>query len=174
VRESLVRAVVCSWPKALRTTVVLVLVVVWSLGLAAQQPPDAKTGNPTPGTPQPAPPNLADRITLSGCVQAVGGDAAGPAAAIDSNGPSAARFVLVKAERLHIVPPDTGTSAEATSAPGGTYRLSAIDSQLSPFVGTKVEISGEVVRLPGSPGDRTEKTPVLQVEFIQKLSPTCP
>jgi hypothetical protein len=149
--------------------------------LPAQQPSGAQTGNPTPGTPQPEPPTLADRITLTGCLQAAGADVSGRAKA-DSNTPSDARFVLVQAERLLIVPADTGTSAVAASAAGGTYRLKALDSQLSPFVGTKVEISGEVVPLPlptplpapPSTGVGSGKTPVLQVEFVQKLAPTCP
>ncbi|MEP7309784.1 MAG: hypothetical protein ABJA98_30110 [Acidobacteriota bacterium] len=170
-RERLSRAFVISWPKALRTTIVLV--AAWTLGLSAQQPPGSKTGNPTPGTPQPDPPNLADRITVTGCVQAVpqpGGRAAAP---IDSNSPSDARFVLVKAARSSVVPPDTGTSAVAATAASDRYRLSALDSQLSPFVGTRVEISGEISPSTSASGDK-DGTPVLQVEFVQKLSPTCP
>jgi hypothetical protein len=134
-------------------------------------PPGSKTGNPTPGTPQPDPPNLADRITLTGCVQA----AVSPGARGGKNpsDPSDSRFVLTKAERKNVVPPDTGTSAVATTSTGPTYRLNAIDSQLSPFVGTKVEISGEV--LPSAPGggEGALTAPTLQVEFVQKLSETC-
>jgi len=38
------------------------------------------TGNPTPGTPQPDPPNLADRITLTGCVRWAAPDGRGSVA----------------------------------------------------------------------------------------------
>ena len=53
-------------------------------------------GNPTPGTAQPDPPNLADRITLTGCVQAAPGRSA---SAVDENTPSDTRFILTNAER---------------------------------------------------------------------------
>ena len=102
----------------------------------------------------------------------------GSRAGKDPNNPTDSRFVLLKAERKNtegrnIVPPDTGTSKAAGSSTGPTYRLSAIDSQLSPFTGTKVEISGEV--LPSAPegGAATGTAPTLQVEFVQKLSETC-
>jgi hypothetical protein len=166
------RVFVCSWPNAPR--ILIALLAAWTIGLAAQQPPGSKTGNPTPGTPHPEPPNLADRITLTGCVQAAAAQPGGrPIAAIDSNSPSDSRFLLVKAARVNVVPADTGTSAAASSAAGGTYRLNAIDSQLSPFVGTKVEISGEVLPPTSSAVDGSGKAPVLHVEFVQKLSPTC-
>ena len=171
VLRSLLRVFVFSWPKA--PQILIVLVAAWTIGLAAQQPPGSKTGNPTPGTPQPEPPNVADRITLTGCVQAASAQTGRrPVPALDSNSPSDSRFVLVKAERLSTVPADTGTSAASESAASSTYRLNAIDSQLSPFVGTKVEISGEVLP-PTSSGDGNGKAPVLQVEFVQKLSPAC-
>ena len=151
----------------------IVLVAASTIGLAAQQPPGSKTGNPTPGTPQPEPPNLADRITLTGCVQPAGVEnVPRPAAAIDANSPSDSRFVLVKAERISIVPPDTGTSAATASAASRTYRLHAIDSQLSPFVGTRVEISGEIVASPARESG-SAKAPTLQVEFVQKLASSC-
>jgi hypothetical protein len=72
------------------------------------------------------------------------------------------------------VPPDTGTSAAAAAAASSSYRLHASDSQLSPFVGTKVEISGEISPSTSASGDKNGTPPVLQVEFVQKLSPTCP
>ena len=151
----------------------IVLAATSTIGLAAQQPAGTKTGNPTPGTPQPEPPNLADRITLTGCVQAAGEQAAGrPAAAADPNNPSDARFVLMKAERKNVAPPDTGTSPSALKAASPTYRLRAIDSQLSPFVGTKVEISGEVLPSPATEAGAA-KAPTVQVEFVQKLASRC-
>src|SRR5262245_21297006 len=162
-----------------RGAVACALFVVGVIGASAQQqrpaaeqppplPPGTKTGNPTPGTPQPDPPNLADRITVVGCVQAADKKAPGTS---DSNDPSDARFVLAKAERRSNLPPGTGTSSAAASASGGTYRLRGIDSQLSPFVGARVEVSGEVV--PSAAPDTASKAPVLQIEFIQKIAASC-
>ena len=101
-------------------------------------------GNPTPGTPQPESPNAAERVTVTGCVQ-LAKDA--PKAA-DGNTVMDTRYVLTTAESPVKV----------------QYKLSAIESQLSPFAGTKVEISGE----PKTPGSN-----VLQVEFVQKLATSC-
>src|SRR5438132_1589844 len=126
--------------------ILVALVAMSAVGLAAQQPPPPpaglKTGNPTPGTPQPEPPNLAMRITVVGCVQATGNRSGGGAAA-NANTPSDARFVLTNAARTNVVPPGTGTATAGIESPDRIYRLHAIDSQLSPFVGAKVEISGE-------------------------------
>ena len=153
---------------------VVALLVAGTLAFAAQQPSGAKTGNPTPGTPQPEPPNLADRVTLTGCVQASAETGRGrDTASKDPNDPSELRFVLTKAERKNVAPAGTGTSNVAATSSSPSYRLRAIDSQLSPFVGTRVEISGEI--LPSAP--RTEgaasSVPILQVELVQKVAPSC-
>ena len=102
-------------------------------------------GNPTPGTPQPEPPNLADRVTATGCVQLAPAKDGKPAA-VDGNTVTDSRYVLTA----------VGDAGKIT------YRLEAIESQLSPFVGAKVEITGEK-----KPKD------VLLVEFAQKLSASC-
>jgi hypothetical protein len=123
-------------------------------------------GNPTPGTPQPDPPNLADRITLTGCVEV-----AKTSPVVDGNTVTDSKFQLTGAELVSRVPPDTGGSALASSPASRTYRLTVIESQLSPFVGVKVEISGEVLPRPG--GSPPAASPTLQVEFVQKLSASC-
>jgi hypothetical protein len=105
------------------------------------------SGNPTPGFAQPDPPNPAARVTLVGCLQAVGR----AATTADANTPSNARFELTKAERSQ----------------RKTYRLHGIDSQFSPFVGAKVEITGEIK------GPANAESPTLLVEFVQRLSPNC-
>ena len=64
------------------------------------------------------------------------------------------------------MPPDTGTSAAAAAAAATTYRLEALESQLSPFVNARVEISGEVKASADAP-------PVLLVEFVRKLAAKC-
>jgi hypothetical protein len=122
-------------------------------------------GNPTPGTPQPDPPNLADRITVTGCLQ--------PAPTIDAtstpdaNTPVDTRYVLARAQRVNRLPPGTGGSEAAKKANSRTYRLEGLDSQFSPFVNAKVEISGEI-----KPG-KSEAAPTLLVEFVQKIDARC-
>jgi hypothetical protein len=125
-------------------------------------------GNPTPGTEQPEPPNLADRVTLTGCLRAAPKTTITDTA--DANTPSDARFVLANAERLDRVPPGTGGAAAAAGVSSHSYRLTGIESQFSPFVGTKVEISGEIKAAASS---SATAAPTLIVEFIQKLAPTC-
>src|SRR5204862_573148 len=100
-------------------------------------------GNPTPGTPQPEPPNVAERVTVTGCIERVPRDA--KPAAVDGNTVMESRYVLMTVEQPSKV----------------KYRLAAIEGQLSPFAGAKVEISGE------------PKNGVLQVEFVQKLAASC-
>ena len=144
-------------------------------------------GNPTPGTEQPEAPNLADRITLTGCLQAAAvrrGDRAvalakaedaptastAPTAPIDANTPSDTRFVLANAERIDRVPAGTGGSPATASPSSRSYRLLGIESQFSPFVGTTVEISGEIK--PSVASD-AKPEPTLIVEFLQKLASRC-
>jgi len=123
-------------------------------------------GNPTPGTAQPEPPNLADRVTLTGCLQPSpksDGDSRP-----DSNTPVDTRYVLTSAQRVNRLPPGTGGSELAKQANSRTYRLEGLESQFSPFVNRKVEISGEV-----KPVTTDTTTPTLVVEFVQKLESRC-
>ena len=130
---------------------------------SAQAPGKPATGNPTPGTAQPDPPNLADRVTFTGCLQPV----ARAAAATDGNTPSNARFELTSAERVDRVPAGTGGSPATTGVSSKTYRLEGIESQFSPFVGAKVEISGEIKE------SASANPPTVIVEFVQKLAAKC-
>ena len=98
-------------------------------------------GNPTPGTPQPDPPNVAERVTVTGCIERVTKDAK----PVDGNTVFDSRYVLMTLQQPAAV----------------RYKLAAIESQLSPFAGAKVEISGE------------PKNGILQVEFVQKLAASC-
>src|SRR5262245_43932366 len=92
------------------------LILVATTGLFAQQlPPSLKTGNPTPGSAQPDPPDLTMRITLTGCVEVVA-RGRGAAETQDPNTPSASRFVLTMAERKSVVPVGTGTASAATGS----------------------------------------------------------
>ena len=149
----------------------LAFVGAWTLVAAAQvggKP--VRGGNPTPGTEQPAPPNLSDRVTMTGCLRPAPAGAAKASEPADSNTVTDARFQLMSAERVNRVPPGTGQSELAAKASGRTFRLEGIDSQFSPFVNTKVEISGEIKpRAEGTP----TAPPTLLVEFVQKLASTC-
>jgi len=124
-------------------------------------------GNPTPGTPQPDPPNLGDRITVTGCLQPTPKSAANSEAA-DPNTPTNTRFVLSGARRVDRLPAGTGGSPLAVSANSSSYRLEGIDSQFSPFVNARVEVSGEVK----APAEKSAP-PTLLAEFIQKTAATC-
>lgn len=128
-------------------------------------------GNPTPGTAQPDPPNLSDRITVTGCLQPAPKSAASDETP-DSNTPSNTRFVLSSAKRVDRLPPGTGGSALAANSNSASYRLEGIDSQFSPFMNARVEVSGEVKPAADKavPGNGA---PILLVEFIQKTGSTC-
>ena len=123
-------------------------------------------GNPTPGnaatrSAQPVRSSHGDRLPAarSEC---------GRSETPDPNTPSNARFVLSNAERVDRVPPGTGGSPLAVNANGSSYRLEEIDSQFSPFVGARVEVSGEV-----KPSADKTGAPTLLVEFVQKTAATC-
>ena len=93
------------------------------------------------------PPSVADRITATGCVQL----AKNAPKVSDGNAVLDSRYVLITADER----------------PKVQYKLAAIESQLSPFSGMKVEISGEpksTVRAGRG---------VLQVEFVRKLAARC-
>jgi hypothetical protein len=155
-----------------RTGCVLALAAALTIGVSAQGGGKTLKGNPTPGTAQPDPPSLADRITLTGCVQASPGRSA---SAADENTPSDTRFILTRAERKDVTPPGTGGSAAAASASGRAYRLEAIESQLSAFLGARVELSGEVKPRPAGVRGQGNGTsmPTVQVEFVQKIAGAC-
>jgi hypothetical protein len=124
-------------------------------------------GNPTPGTPQPDPPNLSDRITVTGCLEPAPKSSASSEAP-DPNTPNNARFVLSSAKRVDRLPAGTGGSPLAVNATSSSYRLEGIDSQFSPFVNARVEVSGEV-----KPSGEQTGAPTLLVEFVQKTAATC-
>ena len=131
------------------------------------------SGNPTPGTPQPDPPNLADRITLTGCVRWAAPDGRGSVPVRELNTPSTSTFILTDAVREARVPAGTGTSDAAKKSASRTYRLSALNSALVPFVGARVEISGEVEN--SAAREDASRAPVLTVGFVQRLAKTpCP
>jgi hypothetical protein len=133
----------------------VVAVLMLAVAGVAAQGRGALSGNPTPGTPQPAPPNLADRITVTGCVQFAAAQGRGAVPVDQLNAPSDAMFVLTDAVREGPV----------------RYRLSAINSALVPFVGSKVEMSGEVDSNPSPSG--SAQAPILHVGFARRIAKTC-
>jgi hypothetical protein len=145
------------------------LTALTTLGLSAQGT-GRLTGNPTPGTPQPDPPNLADRITLTGCVRWAAPAGRGSVAAQELNTLSTSTFVLANATRVMRVPAGTGTSEAAKKSANQTYRLEALNSALVPFAGARVEISGEIDDRP--PPDGALAPPILKVGFVQRLDKT--
>jgi hypothetical protein len=149
---------------------IAVLIAMTTMNSAAQVGGKLVSGgNPTPGTEQPTPPNLSDRITLSGCLREASKSSKTPA---DPNEPNDARFLLANAERVNRLPPGTGGSPLAAAATSRTYRLAGIDSQFSPFVGAKVELSGEI-KPPPPDSARNNTLPILIVEFVQRIDSVC-
>ena len=157
---------------------------LWTLGLAICLAASTLTlvaqgggkpvsgGNPTPGTAQPDPPDLSDRITVTGCLQqAPKISAAGETP--DSNTPSSLRYVLSSAKRVDRLPAGTGGSSLATNTNSGSYRLEGIESQFSPFVNARVEVSGEVKPAAADKAASGSSSPILLVEFIQKTAAAC-
>ena len=157
--------------KVTRTALVICLALTTLAGTAGAQStpqglprPATRAGNPTPGTPQPDPPNVDDRIAVTGCVQLAPGAGAPPASA--ATVPVSNRYLLKNARKGAVVPPDTGTSIAAAVTSADTYRLEAIESQLSPFVNARVELSGEI-KAAG------EATPIILVEYVRKTAAKC-
>jgi hypothetical protein len=147
----------------------IVVTILVTLPVAAdqQQPSGLKSGNPTPGTEQPVSPNPAERIGLTGCVELVS-QSGRASATVDPNAPTDARFLLTKPQRVLQPGAAAATSVRA-------YRLKGIGSQLLPFVGMKVYVSGQVEGTSPGASDRSSSSPspVLQVEFIRKTATTC-
>ena len=151
---------------------VVTIVCVTMVSLAAQGT-GRLTGNPTPGFTQPDPPRLADRITVTGCVRWATANGRGTVPTDELNAPSDSKFLLANVAREERVPPGTGTSDAAKQSTSRMYRLSALNSALVPFVGSRVEISGEVEDRP--PGDGGSQAPILKVGFVQRIPKTaCP
>jgi len=129
-------------------------------------------GNPTPGTQQPDPPNVSDRITVTGCLQPAPKSATNSDTP-DANTPSNTRFVLSNASRVDRLPQGTGGSQIAASTNSPSFRLEGIDSQFSPFVNARVEISGEVKPAAADKSASSNSAPILLVEFVQRTGSTC-
>lgn len=133
------------------------------------QAPARIRGNPTPGTAQPDMPKIADRIAVAGCVAR----ADGASAIFDGNTPSDTRYLLNGAKRLTRLPPGAGTSPAAAAASGERFRLAGIEGAISPFVGMRVEVSGQVETPSEEAAKAAPALPVLRVEFVKKIGSSC-
>jgi len=154
--------------------VVAASIVTATLSVLAQGGVKPMTGNPTPGTPQPEPPNFATRVTFSGCVQEVpraGG--AQPAGTVEPSEVNDSRFVLTNAVRVNRVPAGTGGSVPTARTSSRTYKLQGIEAQLAPFAGTKVEVSGEINPSASTSTGAGPTPPTLRVEFFEKIAASC-
>jgi hypothetical protein len=143
-------------PRAATIAAVAAIVALTAIA-SAQIGGKPATGNPTPGTPQPDPPNVVDRVTFVGCLQPAARRAEATA---DPNAPSSSRFELTNAE----------SASPSSNVASKTYRLEGIDSQFSPFVAAKVEITGEL-KPPSAAGQTAP--PTLLVEFVQRIAAKC-
>lgn len=153
----------------MRRALVCVGLTICVAGVSGQAPPPRLRGNPTPGTAQPEMPKLADRIAVTGCVTR----AEGAAATFDGNTPSDTRYLLNGAKRVTRVPPGAGTSPAAAASASERYRLAGIESAISPFVGMRVEASGQVEAPSEEAAKSTPVLPVLRVEFVKKIDSSC-
>ena len=151
----------------MRRALVCVGLTICVAGVSGQAPPRLR-GNPTPGTAQPDMPKLADRIAVTGCIARV----EGAAATFDGNTPSDMRYLLNGARRAARVPPGAGTSPAAASTTE-RYRLAGIEGAISPFVGMRVEVSGQVEAPSAEAAKSTPSLPVLRVEFVKKVAANC-
>ena len=134
-----------------------------------QGPPGCCGGIRRRARPSPSHPTPADRVTLTGCVAR----AEGAPATFDANTPSDNRYLLTGAKREKRVPAGTGTSPAAAAVTGDRFRLvghRSVDFAVRRHPRRGVRPGRDSVRR-GRQG--TPKLPVLRVEFVKKLAPSC-
>src|SRR5215475_8676982 len=161
-----------------------------TVAMHAQQPPGAAQP-PTPSTPpstapppatQPptsAPPaaatqDSANKITVTGCLQAAPGGPTGTTGA----SASAEKFVLT-----NITPNSNDAAGAKTTSTVRSYRLVANDEALAPHAGKKIEVTGtldnQASTSPGSSSASSASSasandaPRLIVESAKIIAPTC-
>ena len=127
------------------------------------------TGNPTPGTAQPDPPNVADRGDHRG-LSATGGSSSGGVPARGPNTPSNSRFELANAEPIERVPPGTGGSTALRpwrveqDLSSRRHRQSVLAIRRRRRSRSRARSSRQQARKP---------PPTLLVEFVQRLAAKC-
>jgi len=132
------------------------------------QPPNRTQGNPE-AKPTPA------TVTMIGCLERsrLDGSSATPGVVGTTGAAGDSGFILTK-----VVKPaeTTGPRAPLAATPGATYRLDADESQLSGYVGRKVEVAGAIVDRSAASSPSTSGSPnalKLKVETIKTIDMNC-
>jgi hypothetical protein len=159
-----------------------------TIAIAAQQPPPARppvpppspaTAPPSAQSPPATPSDSADKITVTGCLQAVPQGPTGTAGTADAKGGSSAgeKFMLT-----NVTPAAKEASAPATSV-AKTYRLIANEAALAPHIGKKLEVTGTLDGQTGAAGGAgsasagatgsAANAPKLALESGKIIAPSC-
>jgi len=166
---------------AIRSGICAAVLLTATMAMHAQQPP-ASPQTPTPSSPpsaapppasQPptaAPPpaatrDSANKITVTGCLQAAPDAPTGTTGAAGAAA-STEKFML------------TNVSSDASNDPAGakptssasSYRLVANEQALAPHTGKKIEVTGTVDSQASAPAS---EAPRLLVESGKVIAPTC-
>jgi hypothetical protein len=127
-------------------------------------PPPA-TQPPTAAPPSAATRDSANKITVTGCLQAAPDAPTGTAGAAGSTA-STEKFVLTNASSDAS---NDATSAKTTST-AHSYRLVANEQALAPHTGKKIEVTGTLDSQASTPAN---DAPRLLVESGKVIAPTC-
>lgn len=140
------------------------LVLGVSVGILAQDAPPAQPGQSAAGK----------KIMVIGCVNKAEPSATGTAGAAGAAAKDDTKFVLTKASAGETA--GTAGAAPPATAIASEYKLDGSDSQLTPHVGHKVEITGTVDEAKGpteAPAASAANAPKLKVVALKMVSPTC-
>src|SRR6516225_1818815 len=141
-----------------------------SLGAAAQTPSQT---TPTRSSSQSA----AKQVTVTGCVQRASASPAGATGTTGTAGASSSEpsFILTNASSgssSSAAPGATGTSGTPSS-----YRLEGDDAKLTPHIGHKVEITGELDSMPSSSApagsSSSASAPKLKIDTVRMVAASC-
>jgi hypothetical protein len=172
------------------------VVLVATVGVAAQEPSPQNPPQPAPQPPATAPATAqpqsdAQRVTVAGCLQAAPEGPVGTSgSAAPTPAPSPAPEVAAKPEGgsrpaklvlANAVPSPAEATANASNSAPRIYRLIANETALMPHVGKKVELSGTIENQTSpSPSASAESNdssaanaPQLRVEAGKVVAETC-
>jgi hypothetical protein len=142
-----------------------------SLGAAAQTPSQT---TPTRSSSQSA----AKQVTVTGCVQRASASPSGATGTTGTTGASSSAepsFILANASSGS--PSSAAPSATGTSGSASSYRLDGDDAKLTPHIGHKVEVTGEVESMPSSSApagsSSSASAPKLKVDTIRMVAASC-
>jgi len=147
------------------------MAVACAASLAAAQTPSQTT--PTRSSSQSA----AKQVTVTGCVQRASASPSGATGTTGTTGASSAEpsFILTNASSgssSSAAPGATGTSGTPSS-----YRLEGDDAKLTPHIGHKVEITGELDSMPSSSApagsSSSASAPKLKIDTVRMVAASC-